>query len=90
MLSVFNWLDGHFSSTVRPGWPAAVYLGDCLNVKPPAWDFLEVQWLKLGEGRGEDSFPGWGTKIPHASWPPNQNTKQKQNLQPDWPAEPTL
>ena len=21
--------------------------------------------------------PGWGTKIPHASWPKNQNIKQK-------------
>ena len=51
-----------------------------MNAKPPAWDLLEVQWLKLGEGRGEGSFPGWGTKIPHASWPPNQNTKQRQNL----------
>ena len=23
-------------------------------------------------------IPGWGTKIPHASWPKNQNMKQKQ------------
>ena len=89
-MCVFNWLDGHFSNLERPGWLAAVFLGVCLNAKPPAWDLLEVQWLKLGEGRGEGSFPGWGTKIPHASWPPNQNTKQKQNLQPDWLPEPTL
>ena len=26
----------------------------------------------------EDWIPGWGTKIPHASWPKNQNIKQKQ------------
>ena len=24
------------------------------------------------------SIPGWGAKIPHASWPKNQNIKQKQ------------
>ena len=24
------------------------------------------------------SIPGWGVKIPHASWPKNQNIKQKQ------------
>ena len=23
-------------------------------------------------------MPGWGAKIPHASWPKNQNIKQKQ------------
>ena len=23
-------------------------------------------------------IPGWGTKIPHASWPKNQNIKKKQ------------
>ena len=24
------------------------------------------------------SIPGWGAKIPHASWPKNQNIKRKQ------------
>ena len=27
---------------------------------------------------GLGSMPGWGAKIPHASWPKNQNIKQKQ------------
>ena len=27
---------------------------------------------------GAGSIPGWGVKIPHASWPKNQNIKQKQ------------
>ena len=27
---------------------------------------------------GACSIPGWGIKIPHASWPKNQNIKQKQ------------
>ena len=27
---------------------------------------------------GEGSIPGWGAKIPHASWPKIQNIKQKQ------------
>ena len=27
---------------------------------------------------GVGSVPGWGTKIPHASWPKHQNMEQKQ------------
>ena len=27
---------------------------------------------------GTGPIPGWGAKIPHASWPKNQNRKQKQ------------
>ena len=27
---------------------------------------------------GMGLIPGWGAKIPHASWPKNQNIKQKQ------------
>ena len=26
---------------------------------------------------GVGSIPGWGTKTPHASWPENQNLKDK-------------
>ena len=32
----------------------------------------------LSNAGGEGSIPGWGAKIPHASWPKNQNIKQKQ------------
>ena len=28
--------------------------------------------------RGAGVIPGWGAEIPHASWPKNQNIKQKQ------------
>ena len=28
---------------------------------------------------GAGSIPGWGAKISHASWPKNQNIKQKQH-----------
>ena len=27
---------------------------------------------------GMGSIPGWGPKIPHASWPKNQNIKQRK------------
>ena len=27
---------------------------------------------------GSGSIPGWGVRIPDASWPENQNIKQKQ------------
>ena len=39
-----------------------------------------VQWLRLCLPGQEiqGSIPGRGTKIPHASWPKNQNIKQKQ------------
>ena len=33
-------------------------------------------WLSNAEGA--DSIPGWGDKIPHASWPKSQNIKQKR------------
>ena len=36
-----------------------------------------VQTLPSNAG-GAGSIPGWGAKIPHASWPKNQNIKQKQ------------
>ena len=36
--------------------------------------------VKISSSNAGDvgSIPGWGTKIPHASWPKNQNIKQKQ------------
>ena len=41
---------------------------------------LAVQWLGLGAltARGPGLIPGWGAKIPHASWPGNQHIKRKQ------------
>ena len=36
-----------------------------------------VQWLRLHLPI-QGSIPGQGAKIPHASWPKNQNIKQKQ------------
>ena len=41
---------------------------------------LVVQWLRLclPNAGGVGSIPGQGAKIPHASWPKNQNIKQKQ------------
>ena len=41
---------------------------------------LVGQWVKTmpsNAGRS-DSIPSWGSKIPYASWPKNQNIKQKQ------------
>ena len=37
----------------------------------------------LSNAGGEGSIPGWGAKIPHASWPKNQNIKQKSNIVPN-------
>ena len=42
---------------------------------------LAVQWLRLRlpmQWVREGSIPGWGAKIPHASWKNPQNIKQKQ------------
>ena len=30
------------------------------------------------KARGEGTIPGWGAKIPHASWPKTQNIKKKK------------
>ena len=40
-------------------------------------DFLEVK-TSSSNAQGLDFIPGQGAKIPHASWPKNQNVKQKQ------------
>ena len=32
----------------------------------------------LSSAVGEGLIPGWGVKIPHISWPKNENIKQKQ------------
>ena len=42
--------------------------------------FLVVQWLRLCLPTQEV----WGTKIPHALWPKNQNTKEKFNTKETW------
>ena len=34
--------------------------------------------ISLSNAGGGGSIPGWGTKIPHVSWPKSQNIKQKQ------------
>ena len=44
------------------------------------WDFHGhpvVETLSF-TARGVGSSPGWGARIPHASWPKSQNIKQKQ------------
>ena len=45
-----------------------------------SWDFPSTPVVKtwLSNAGGEVSTPGWGGKIPHTSWPKNQNIKQKQ------------
>ena len=44
------------------------------------WDSLVVQWLRLctSKAGATGSIPGWGTKIPHATWH-GQNIKKKKN-----------
>ena len=50
------------------------------NILKNLWDFpggpvVETSPSDVG---GVGSIPGQGAKIPHASWPKNQNIKQKQ------------
>ena len=42
---------------------------------------LAVQWLRLRASNARDasSIPECGVKIPHDSWPKNQNVKEKQS-----------
>ena len=46
-----------------------------------------VQALPTSAG-GVGLIPSWGTNIPHASWPKNQNLKQKQYCNKLKPSEP--
>ena len=47
-------------------------------------DWWSLPWQSSGSSsqwtneRGEGLIPGQGSKIPHASWPKNQDKKQKQ------------
>ena len=49
-------------------------------IKACPWDFLCSSMVKISpsNAKGIGSIPGWGAKIPHVSWPKNQNMKQKQ------------
>ena len=42
--------------------------------KRTSGDFPGVQWLRFRASNAEasGSIPGWGTKIPHATWPKNE------------------
>ena len=42
---------------------------------------LMVQWLRLHASSAGDmsSMPGWGTKIPHATWPGQKKKIQLMN-----------
>ena len=47
-----------------------------------SWDFLSgpvVNPLPFNAG-GVGSIPGWGARIPHASWPKNQNLNNGSNI----------
>ena len=50
------------------------------NIKKRAGDFPggPVDKTSPSNAGGAGSIPGWGAKIPHASWPKNQNIEQKQ------------
>ena len=45
-------------------------------------DFLVVQWLRLhaSTAGGTGSIPGWGTKIPHATWHGPEKKKKKRKI----------
>ena len=49
-------------------------------IKSELRDFPGGPVIKTSPSNAGDagSIPGWGAKIPHASWPKNQNIKQKQ------------
>ena len=51
-----------------------------VNLKVEPWDFPGGSMGKTSpfNAGGAGSIPGQGTKIPHASWPKNQNRKQEQ------------
>ena len=51
-----------------------------MQIKTTMRDFPGGPVVKISPSNagGVGSIPGWGAKIPHASWPKNQNIKQKQ------------
>ena len=55
------------------------------RIKNSAETSLEVQWLRphTSTARGRGSIPSWGTKIPHAPWL-GQNQTRKQSKKQFW------
>ena len=49
-------------------------------LKSNEWDFPGGPVVKTLPSNARDVglIPGWGTEIPHASWPKKQNIRQKQ------------
>ena len=55
-----------------------------IKLRKPVGNSLVVQWLRLHAftARNTSSVPGWGIKIPHASWPKTNKqttTTKKKN-----------
>ena len=67
-------------TTVRkPKWRRLKQRNNYIKISPNR-DFPGSPVVKTlpSNAWGVGSIPGWGAKIPHASWPENQNKKQKQ------------
>ena len=62
-------LWGNFGKTVSDPYP---------KVSEGDYPGSSVVKISPSNARGTGSIPGWGAKIPHVSWPKNQNVKQKQ------------
>ena len=59
----------------REAWRAAIHAVAKSRIRLSDW--TELNWALRLPGN-VDWIPDWGTKIPHASQPKNQNPKQKQ------------
>ena len=86
-LQVFT-LRGEARTSEQPSWLRAwrVAIAPFLTPSPSpleasrGWDFpwqASGQWLRLGTSTA-GSIPGWGTKIPHASWGSQKIRKLKR------------
>ena len=63
------WPHGHFPYSQTHLYPPLSLFSVFLNTSQPGTS-LVVQWLGLCASTARDmgSIPGWGTKIPHATW----------------------
>ena len=59
-----------------------IFLASLSNQDPIGWDFPGGPVVKTSPSNagGAGLIPGQGTKIPHASWPKNQNIKTEAIL----------
>ena len=75
-LLVHRWLSSGYVLTRQNGWGELVSLATCVETLQRDFPRGPVVKTSPSSVGGVGLIPGWGAKIPHASWPKKQKLKQ--------------